>query len=75
LEFLPLAHAGAKAVQPFAVRSLSPNRQLALRLLEFLKENRAEFERAGFVWRGTEGSVKSKQVELPEWLKANEPKR
>jgi molybdate transport system substrate-binding protein len=75
LEFLPLAHAGAKAVQPFAVRAQSPNRQLALRLLDFLKANRGEFEKAGFVWRGTEAAVKSKQIEIPEWLKSPEPKR
>lgn len=75
LEFLPLAHAGAKAVQPFAVRAQSPNRQLALRLLDFLKANRGEFEKAGFVWRGTEAAVKSKQIEVPEWLRSNEPKR
>jgi molybdate transport system substrate-binding protein len=75
LEFLPLAHAEAKAVQPFAVRAQSPNQQLALRLLDFLKANRGEFEKAGFVWRGTEAAVKSKQIEVPEWLKTTEPKR
>jgi molybdate transport system substrate-binding protein len=75
LEFLPLAHAGAKAVQPFAVRAQSPNRELALRLLECLKTNRGEFEKAGFVWRGTETAVKSKQIEVPAWLKSNEAKR
>ena len=75
LEFVPLSHAGAKAVQPFAVRSQSPNRQLALRLLDFLKANRGTFEKAGFVWRGTESAIKSKQIEVPEWLKSTEPKR
>ncbi|MBI3876064.1 MAG: molybdate ABC transporter substrate-binding protein, partial [Verrucomicrobia bacterium] len=29
VEFLPIQHAGAKAVQPFSVRTSSPNRQLA----------------------------------------------
>jgi ABC-type molybdate transport system substrate-binding protein len=71
LEFVPLTHAGARAVQPFAVRAHSPNRQLALRLLEFLKANRGEFEKAGFVWRGTEAAVQSKHIEVPEWLKSN----
>ena len=71
LEFLPLTHAGARAVQPFAVRAQSPNRQLALRLLDFLKAHRADFEKAGFVWRGTEAPVQSKQIEVPPWLKNN----
>jgi hypothetical protein len=68
---MPLTHAGAKAVQPFAVHAQSPNRQLALRLLEFLKAHRADFEKAGFVWRGSESPVQSKQIEVPPWLKNN----
>jgi molybdate transport system substrate-binding protein len=71
LEFLPLAHPGAKALQLFAVRAQSPNRQVALRLLEFLKAHRADFEKAGSVWRGSEGPVQSKQIEVPAWLKNN----
>ncbi|MBI4658405.1 MAG: substrate-binding domain-containing protein [Verrucomicrobia bacterium] len=71
LEFLPIQHAGAKAVQPFAVRHDSPNRYLAGRLLDFLKANRGEFEQAGFLWRGSDAPVKSKDIEIPEWLKAN----
>jgi molybdate transport system substrate-binding protein len=71
LEFLPLTHAGARAVQPFAVRAHSPNRHMALRLLDFLKAHRADFEKAGFVWRGTEAPVQSKQIEVPPWLKNN----
>jgi molybdenum ABC transporter molybdate-binding protein len=69
LEFFPIQHAGAKAVQPFAVRGNSPNKQLALRLLDFLKANRSEFEQAGFLWRGDEAPSPSKSIEIPEWLK------
>lgn len=69
LTFIPVLHAGAKAVQPFAVRGNTPNRQLAFRLLEFLKANRREFEKAGFQWRGDEAPVPSKSIEVPAWLK------
>lgn len=68
LQFIPIQHAGAKAVQPFAVRHDSPNRQLAGRLLAFLKANRSEFERSGFLWRGDEAPLQSKEIEIPEWL-------
>jgi hypothetical protein len=56
-------------VQPFAVRHNSPNRRLAGRLLDFLKANRREFEQAGFLWRGDGAAIKSKDIEVPEWLK------
>ncbi|MBM3832448.1 MAG: hypothetical protein FJ403_04065 [Verrucomicrobia bacterium] len=69
LEFIPIQHAGAKAIQPFAVRHDSPNRRLAGRLLDFLKANRGEFEQAGFLWRGDAAPVKSKDIEIPEWLR------
>jgi len=69
LEFFPIQHAGAKAVQPFAVRGNSPNKQLGLRLLDFLKANRSAFEQAGFIWRGDEAPIPSKSIEIPEWLK------
>ncbi len=69
LEFIPIQHAGAKAVQPFAVRAGSPNRQLAQRLLNFLKANRGDFEQAGFLWRGDEAPLQSKEIVVPEWLK------
>lgn len=72
LEFFPIQHAGAKAIQPFAVRHNSPNRHLAERLLDFLKANRQEFVEAGFLWRGDEPAIKSKDIELPDWLKASE---
>jgi molybdate transport system substrate-binding protein len=69
LEFKTIQHAGAKAVQPFAVRSDSKHKRLAERLLAFLRSNRSEFEQAGFQWRGDEASVKSKDIEVPEWLR------
>ena len=69
LDFFPIQHAGAKAIQPFAVRERSPNRQLARRLLDFLQANRGEFEKAGFLWRGNEAPQKSKDIQVPDWLK------
>jgi molybdenum ABC transporter molybdate-binding protein len=69
IEFFPIAHPGARAIQPFSVRKDSPNRQLATRLLEFLKANRGDFEAAGFQWRGHEPAILSKDIEVPEWLK------
>ncbi|NDD37695.1 MAG: hypothetical protein EB082_04665, partial [Verrucomicrobia bacterium] len=68
LEFFPIKHEGARAIQPFAVRERSPNRQLARRLLDTLKANRGEFEAAGFQWRGNEPSLKSKDIKVPEYL-------
>jgi ABC-type molybdate transport system substrate-binding protein len=59
----------AKAVQPFAVRYDSPNRQLAERLLAFFRAHPEEFEKAGFLWRGDEDAVPSHQLPIPEWLK------
>ena len=69
IEFFPIQHAGAKAIQPFAVRTSSPNARLAARLLDFLKANRGDFEAAGFLWRGNEAPLKSKEIVVPEWLK------
>jgi molybdate transport system substrate-binding protein len=68
LDFMPIQHEGAKAVQPFAVRHNSPNWFLANRLLEFLKGNRGEFERAGFLWRGDEPPVLTRDIPQPDWL-------
>jgi molybdate transport system substrate-binding protein len=68
LDFLPIQHEGAKAVQPFSVRTSSPNAQLGQRLLTFLKANRAKFEQAGFQWRGEE-AIPSKDIKVPDWLK------
>lgn len=50
LQAIPIHHPGAKARQAFAVRNKSPRRELALRLLRDLQENRAAFEAAGFRW-------------------------
>jgi ABC-type molybdate transport system substrate-binding protein len=68
LTFLALRHEGAKAVQPFAVRSDSPHRQLALRLLDHLRANRSAFEEAGFRWTGDQPAVRSDRIPLPAWL-------
>ena len=69
LDWLPIDHPGAKAVQPFSVRAGSVNRQLAGRLLAFMKLNRASFEKAGFSWRGDEPAIRSDQIEVPPWLR------
>ena len=68
LEFITIDHEGAKAVQPFSVRGDSPNYALAGRLLEHLQNNRDRFEETGFRWTGDQGAVKSKDIEVPEWL-------
>ena len=69
LEYTPIQHEGAHAVQPFAVRADSPNRHLGGRLLAFLRNNRAPFEQAGFHWRGEEAALRSKDIVIPDWLK------
>ena len=66
---VPLPADKAKAVQPFAVRHDSPNRQMGYRLLAFLREHRESFETAGFVWKGDTAPVKSAEIVLPDWLK------
>ncbi len=69
-EAIPLPDDLAKAVQPFAVRADSANRQLSQRLLAFLKEHRENFEKAGFVWTGSNELVPSDKLSIPDWLKA-----
>jgi molybdenum ABC transporter molybdate-binding protein len=69
LDFLPIDHPGAKAVQPFSIRADSTKRQLAGRLLAFMKRNRAEFEATGFSWRGDEPAIRSDKIEVPPWLR------
>lgn len=59
----------AKAMQPFAVRSDSGNRELGKRLLAFLKENKASFEQAGFAWKGDGAPVPSEKLEIPDYLR------
>ena len=71
LEFLPIPHPGAKAVQPFSIRSGSTQRQLAQRLLDFFQRHRDKFESAGFSWRGDELPLESSRIEVPEWLRPN----
>ncbi|MBG86444.1 MAG: molybdate ABC transporter substrate-binding protein [Verrucomicrobiales bacterium] len=75
LDFHKINHKGAQAVQPFSVRDKSRNRQLAKRLLEFLLKNKVQFEKSGFSWRGDEAPVKSKDIEIPEWLKPTAAKK
>jgi len=69
LDFIPIKHPGAKAVQPFAVRETSPNRNLANRLLIFLQQNRETFEESGFQWVEDQTPIKSSEIEIPPWLK------
>ncbi|CAN5822183.1 hypothetical protein BH11VER1_BH11VER1_35260 [soil metagenome] len=71
LEAIALPSDKAKAVQPFAVRHDSLNRQLSQRLLDYLKNHKESFEAAGFVWRGEEKAVKSNELAIPEWLKSS----
>ena len=59
----------ARAVQPFAVRADSANRQLSQRLLAFLKDHKQDFEKAGFVWTGSDELVPSDKLNIPGWLK------
>ncbi|TDU72888.1 molybdenum ABC transporter molybdate-binding protein [Prosthecobacter fusiformis] len=66
---IPLPADKAKAVQPFAVRTNSPNKQLGNRMLAYLKNHQKSFTDAGFVWRGDTPAVKSSELEIPEWLK------
>jgi ABC-type molybdate transport system substrate-binding protein len=60
LEFIPIQHPGAKAVQPFAVRDD----------LAFLRAHQSNFEQAGFAWRGDAPPLPSDRIEIPPWLKA-----
>lgn len=69
LESIPLPADKAKAVQPFAVRADSPHRRLSHRLLDYLKQNKASFEKAGFVWTGDGAPVPSDKLEIPDYLK------
>ncbi len=69
LDTIAIKHAGAKAVQPFAVAAKSPNARLSHRLLDFMRVNRGRFEAAGFRWRGDDAAYASKDIEVPPWLK------
>ncbi|HAL72653.1 MAG TPA: molybdate ABC transporter substrate-binding protein [Verrucomicrobiales bacterium] len=66
---IPLPADKAKAIQPFAVRTNSPNKQLGNRMLAWLQENQKSFTDAGFVWKGDSPAIKSSDLEIPEWLK------
>lgn len=69
LDFIPIDHPGAKAVQPFAVRETSPDRRLAERLLVYLQSNGDSFEQAGFRWSLDQTPVKTADIDVPDWLK------
>jgi molybdate transport system substrate-binding protein len=69
IEFFSLDHPGAKALQPFSIRADTPNQQLAHRLLDFLRSNSKRFELAGFRWRSDQPVLKSKNIEVPAWLR------
>ncbi len=69
LEYIPIKHEGARAVQPFAVRKTSPNHLLGHRLLEFLQASRSTFESAGFLWSTNQTPYKSADIVVPEYLK------
>jgi ABC-type molybdate transport system substrate-binding protein len=68
IDTIPIQHAGAKAMQPFAVAANSPNALLARRLLDCLKANRDRFEKAGFRWR-EDPVIASKDIAVPAHLK------
>jgi ABC-type molybdate transport system substrate-binding protein len=68
-DVIPLPADKGKAVQPFAVRNDSTNRQLSGRLLAFLKNHKESFEAAGFTWRGENKAIASDKLDIPEWLK------
>jgi molybdate transport system substrate-binding protein len=69
LESIPLPADKAKAMQPFAVRADSANRRLSERLLAYLKDHKASFEKAGFVWTGDGPPVASDKLDIPDYLK------
>ena len=69
IEAISLPADKAKAVQPFSVRVDSANRELSKRLLAFLREHKANFEEAGFAWKGEEAPVKSSDLKIPDYLK------
>jgi molybdate transport system substrate-binding protein len=72
LDYVEINHEGAKAVQPFAVRGESKRKQLAGRLLEHLLANRDRFEESGFIWKGDQPALKSKDIVLPSYLMPKE---
>lgn len=69
LEFLKINHEGARAIQPFSVRSDSDKSHLARRLQDHFVAHPEMFEETGFTWRGDEGVMPSSEIEIPEWLR------
>jgi len=70
LDYIRIDHKGALAIQPFSISKSSPRRQLGERLLNFFRDNRDHFEKAGFTWRGDDKLTKSADIQIPEWLKS-----
>jgi ABC-type molybdate transport system substrate-binding protein len=68
IDTIPIQHAGAKAIQPFAVAAKSPNALLAHRLLDYLRAHRERFEAAGFRWRD-DPVIASTNIVVPDFLK------
>jgi ABC-type molybdate transport system substrate-binding protein len=73
IHFIKIDHEGARAVQPFSVRSDSEKRQLANRLQDHFLAHPEAFTETGFIWRGDQGAVKSSEIEIPEWLRVAPP--
>lgn len=72
LDFIPIDHPGAMALQPFSINVQSPRRQLTERLLEYFKAHRDEFEKVGFNWRGDGKPLKSSDITVPDWVKESQ---
>jgi ABC-type molybdate transport system substrate-binding protein len=68
-EAIALPEDKARAVQPFAVRPDSNNKQMGQRLLAFLREHKESFQNVGFVWTGGNEAVPSDKLNIPTWLR------
>jgi ABC-type molybdate transport system substrate-binding protein len=68
-DFVNLPSDKAKAMQPFAVRADSSNRQLSNRLLAYLKAHKSSFEEVGFTWKGDSAPVASDKLDIPDYLR------
>jgi len=63
-DLIPIQHAGALAVQPFAKSADTPYRALAGRLLEALRDDAGRFEEVGFRWIGEQEPVPSSSFQF-----------
>jgi molybdate transport system substrate-binding protein len=57
IDVVPIPEATKTATQPFVISRATPHKQLAERLLSFLRQNHARFTASGFEWIG--GSSKA----------------